>query len=222
MAAAYLFALGLASGVGLLTLTAYRRVSPVWLRWLLTAAGVFTISRYVAMAAFAVAPEPESVWALRRCWFASSVGLTLPGVVALDQLVRHPAMSAKKLLRWFFPFLAVYAAVLLFGAFTPARDPWLGWAPRLAPAWQAALSLVQSVFVVGYLALCALFIRKLPSRPIRAALLMLAVGYGYLGLDGLLLAMGRTYFRPFLFSEILTLLALWHAYDTADRLQTST
>lgn len=221
MAALYLFLLGLASGIGLLTLSAYRHVSPGWLRWLLMSLGAFVISRYAVLAAFAAAEDPHRLWVLRHCWLASSIGLTVPGVFAVDQLVRHPAISAKKLLRWCSPFLAVYAAVILFGQFTTAQDPWLGWMLHLTSPWHHLLSVVQSVFVLGYLGLCVLLIRKIPSRPIQTALAILAVSYGYLGLDGVLLALGRFYFRPFLFSEMFALLALWHAYETAARLQTA-
>ena len=48
--ALYLFLLGLASGLALLTASAFRKVSPAWVRWLLLACGALVISRYVAMA----------------------------------------------------------------------------------------------------------------------------------------------------------------------------
>ena len=219
LAESYLFLLGLASGVVLLPITAYRRVSPPWLKWLLTATGLFTISRYVTMALFTNAEAPQLFWGLRHCWFATSIGLTLPSVMAIDQLVRHPAMSPFKLLRLFSPFLAVYSTVILFGTMTPQPDRIAGWMPILSLRWQWLLSGVQTVFVIGFVGICAMLIQKLPSRPIRGALLVLALAHLYLGFDGVLLALGKWYFRPFLFSEIFALLALWHAYDTSASLQ---
>ena len=219
MKSAYLFLLGLASGITLLALTAYRRVSPPWLKWLLIASGVFVMSRYVTMALFTSDEAPQRFWALRHCWFATSIGLTLPSVFAIDQLLRHPALSPKKLLCWFAPFLAAYSAVILFGAFSPVPDRVGGWIPRLSSGWQAFVAIVHGTFVIGFLGICGMLMRKIPSRPIRASLLGLAVGQAYLAVDGLLLASGRWYFRPFLYSEMLTLLAIWHAYETSTALQ---
>ncbi len=215
LASAYLFLLGLASGLAVLTSTAYRRVSPVWLKWLLMASGAFVISRYVTLALFTQLQAPRYVWALRHCWLATSVGLTLPSVIAVDQLVRHPAMTPKRLLLWFAPFLLVYAAVIGLGRFTPASDPIIGWTLKLSPEWSSLLSIVQSTFIAGFVGLCLLLMRKLPSRPIPLALAGLIAAHLYLAFDGLLLAFGGWYFRPFLFSEMFTLLALWHAFSVS-------
>ena len=215
LASAYLFLLGLASGITLLTLTSYRRVSPRWLRWLLLATGAFVISRYVTLALFTRAKAVQQFWALRHCWLATSVGLTLPSVVAVDQLVRHPAMTPKRLLFWFSPFAIVYTGIILFGRFTPMPDPVMGWSLKLDPPWQWLLSIVQSTFVVGFVGFCLLLIRKLPMPSVRLALAGLALAHLYLACDGLLVAQGGWYFRPFLFSEMVTLLALWHAFSTS-------
>lgn len=215
LAAAYLFLLGLASGVSLLTLTAYRRVSPVWLRWLLVLSGAFVTARYVTMALFTSPDAPDRFWALRPCWYATSIGLTLPGVFAIDQLLRHPAISPKRLLIWFMPFALAYGAVIFFGQASPEPDRVIGWVPRLSLGWQRWLAVVHAVFVLGFLGICALFMRKVPSRRIRTALLALAAGCLALGVDGLILALGGWYFRPYLYTEILMLLALWYAYDTS-------
>ena len=216
----YLFLLGLTSGLALLAITSYRRVTPRWLRWLLMASGVFLISRYVAMACFTQPEAPRHCWALRHYWLASSVGLTLPGVVALDQLIKHPAMSPNRLLAAYAPFLLAYAAVMLFGSYAPQPDPQGGWVPALSLGWRLMLSVVQGIFVAGFIGLCLVLARKLPSRSIRVALLALAGAYAYLGMDGLLLASRHWYFRPFLFSEMATLLALWHAYEISAKPQT--
>lgn len=220
LAGLYLFLLGLASGLAVLAITSYRRVTPLWLRYLLMLSGALLITRYMAMVLFAQPDAPQRFWALRHCWFASSVGLTLPSVFAIDQLIKHPAMSPRKLLAVCAPFLLVYAAVIAFGAYTPRPNPQDGWIPALTPGWRWTLSAVQAVFVTGFIGICLFLMRKLPSRRIKTALLGLALAHGYLGLDGFLLAIGRSYFRPFLFSEMATLLALWHAYETAANQQT--
>ena len=215
LASLYLFLLGLASGLALLALTSYRRISPMWLRWLLFVSGAFVISRYVTLALFTQARATQQFWALRHCWLATSVGLTLPSVIAVDQLVRHPAMTPKKLFRWYAPFLLAYLLVMFFGRFTPMPDPLIGWSLRLNPPWRWLLCLVQGVFVIGFVGLCVFLIRQLPSSSVRLALAGLVIAHLALACDGLLLAFGGWYVRPFLFSEMLTLIALWHAFSTA-------
>ena len=205
--------------MALLTISSVRRVSPSWLKRLLIGSGLFVMSRYVTLALFAMASTPQSVWPLRHCWFATSLGLPLQSVFAVDQLIRHPAMSPKKLLRWFSPFLAVYGAVILFGGATPVPDRIVGWSLRLTAPWPAALSIAHGLFVTGFIAACLLLMRKIPSPPIRTALLGLVLGQVALALDGLILALGGWYVRPYLYSEMLMLLALWHAYETSAALQ---
>ena len=215
LAGLYLFLLGLAGGVVLLTLTAYRRVSPPWVKGLLLAVGLFMFGRYATMALFAAAARPEPLWALRHFWFATSLGLPLSSAFALDQLIRHPAMTPKKLLVRLSPFLLAYAAVILFGRATPVPDRVIGWSLHLSPGWQRLLSATHGLFVAGFLGICALLIRKIPTRAIRIALFGLAFGQACLAADGFILASGHWYFRPYLYSELLMLAALWHAFETA-------
>ena len=219
LAGPYLFLLGLAGGFSILAISAYRRVSPKWLRWMLIVTGCFMISRYVTMALFTDSDAPNRYWALRHCWFASSISLTLPGVFAVDQLVKHPAMTPKRLLQWFSPFAAVYASIILFGDVTPKADAIAGWMPTLSSGWRLLVTATQSVFVLGFLGLSVMFLPKLPDRRLKRALVLLTAGFAYLGLDGGLLALGLNYFRPFLFSEMLTLFALWNAFETASSIQ---
>ena len=215
----YVFLLGLASGITLLTITSYRRVSPPWLKRLLVVAGLLVMSRYLTMVLFTSHEAPERFWALRHCWFATSIGLMVPSVFAVDQLLRDPRMSPKRLLIWCSPFLIAYGLVMLFGGMTPMPDRVAGWTPRLSPGWQALLSLTTGTFLVGFIGMCAVLVRKIPSHRLQLALLGLAAGQGALGFDGLLLAFGGWYFRPFLYTEMATLLAIWHAYETSAALQ---
>jgi hypothetical protein len=211
----HLFWLGVAAGISILACTAYRTVSPRWLRRLLFLAGLLTISRYLAMALFAIHTDPKPSWLWKRCWFATSLGVTLPSIVALDQLIRHPAMSPRKLLQWYSPFLMAYGAVLLWGNFQLAYDPLLGASVRLVGWGRWLLALAHGVFVVGFVLLGGMVVRAIRSWNIRLAVLGLMLAQGYLGLDGLLVGFGLWYFRPFVFSEILALGAIWFALETA-------
>ena len=211
----YLFLLGLAAGLTLLAMTAYLTVSPPWLRWLLVLTGVLVMGRYCTMALFALYQDPQPVWGLRRYWLGTSIGLTLPTVVALDQLVRHPAMTPRKLLTWFAPFLAAYLLILLFGAFQPTFDPVIGWRPVLTGPWPWILAGVQTVFVGIFLWLSSLVMRRLPFPKVRLAIAVLMASQVYLALDGYLILLHVQYFRPFLFSEMTALAAIWFALQTA-------
>ena len=177
------FQVGLAAGLSLLTLTSYRRVSPAWLHRLLMAGALFVFSRYVAMAVCATTSSPEGPRILRHVgWLALLLGFILPSVFAIDQLLRHPAMTPKKLLvRSSFPFLVAWSTA------TPFQ--WLRW-------------IYQGMFVLAFVVICALLMRKIPSQPIRLALLGLAVGQSCLAFGGL-------------YGEMAMLLALWYAYETA-------
>lgn len=217
----YLFLLGLASGLTLLSLTSYRRLSPRWLKWLLVVTGCFTLSRYVTLALFATSQDPQRMWFLRPCYFATSIGLTLPSAFAVDQLVRHPAMSPKKLLGWYAPFLIASLAAMLFSspAFIPDRV--MGWTLRLNTGWRWWFSTLHAVFIALFIGASLMIFTKAPFARIRLALLGLASAQGALGVDGLLVMCGRWYFRPFLYTEMLALLAIWYAYERSIELQHS-
>ena len=201
MVAFTLFLLGLASGLTLLAISAYRHVSPPWLKWLLMISGILLMSRYAMMARLVAAEGLSQAWIPTYYWMASSIGLTLPAVFAVDQLIRHPAMTPRKLLAWSVPLLAADGAVL-FGA-------------------RVVFVVVHVMFLIGFVGICLLLTRKIPSPRIQGALRGLAVVYGYLGFDLLLVTSGRWGVTPLLRSEPAVLLALWYAYETSAALQRS-
>jgi len=184
-----LFLLGVSAGLATLMISAYRRVSPRWLRWLLFGSGLLVVGRYLALAA---QPPPHD--GLGRIADAGSlIGLTLPGVFAMDQLLRHPAITPKTLLQWYGPFAAVATTSLFFGS-------------------RHLSSLLVVVFAVGVVGGGVFVIRTFPSPAVRPALLALMLGYGALGAGAL--GAGALLPLPHL-PEMLTSLALWYAYDTA-------
>jgi hypothetical protein len=215
----YLFLLGLACGIACLALTSYFRLTPRWVRWMLIASGVFVVVRYAALAHMAIgAAWPAQL--LTRLWFGSAVGLTLPSAFAVDALIRHPAMTPKKLLIRFSPLLVLYAALAAFAQAHVIMGRPLGWAFAPTPVWQALAVALQGFFLAGFVGVCVLLIQRLPVPAIRAALLNLVVSHGYLGgLSLVMAAKGWWLSADLLLPEMLTLLAIWHAFQTADRLQ---
>ncbi len=199
---AHLFLLGLASGLTLLAISAYRHASPAWLKWLLIISGILLISRYVVSAQATTTSNKESLqlWIVQYCWISRFIGLTLPAIFAVDQIIRHPAMTPQKLLQWYAPFLIAAGVALALG--------------------NVALVVVQIVFFIGLVGVCLMLMRKIPSPPIQRALLGLALAYGCLGVDALAVILDR-YRTLFFSSEMVALLALWYAYETSAVLQRS-
>ena len=138
----YLFLLGLASGLAVLTITTYRRVSPSWLQWLLIISGLLVIGRYLTMACFTEIDAPQRFWPMRHLWWGTTIGLTLPSVFAVDQLVRHPAMTPQKLFLRYSPFLAAYLLVICFAQVEAVPDRVVGWTMNLTPAWRMMIIVV--------------------------------------------------------------------------------
>lgn len=193
MTAIDFFLLGLASGIALLTMTAYRRVSPRWLRWLLLASGVLLLGHYLSLARSYALIGVFAVF-VPASWLETTgapLALTLPGVFAIDQLLRHPSITPKTLLWWYGPFAAALVILPLF---------------PLIPFWH--LRVLVGLFALGLVGVCAFAILKFPSPTIRPALLVLILGYLALGI-------GYVWLGGFHAFDTLTLLALWYAYDTA-------
>ena len=170
-----LFFLGLASGVILLPLTAYRFVTPRWLRWVLWASGVLLLIRNLLIV--------RGIHAETAYAFIAMTGFTLPGVVALDQLIRHPNMTPKKLLvRWCLPLLGIAGATC--------------WWPGIAMT-------VGRLIGAALVGACLLLSAKIPVPSLRRTLLILGLAYSFWTV------------APVLLSELVLLILLWHAYETA-------
>ena len=217
----YLFCLGFLAGLSLLTVTAYRHISPLWFRTLLAGAtGSLITGRYALLALVMMTDMPPPLAALRCVWFGASAVFLFSSTVAVDQLIRHPAMSSKKLLVWLSPFLLVYGAALLVAPGTPVRmEAPLGWWLRLSPAWQALLSVTQGVFVIAFVGTVLLLIRKIPVWRIRLALLNLGMTQLCLGLGVFMILQTPTFLGYLLLAEMLALFVLWYAYETGAALQ---
>lgn len=194
MSAEFFFGLGV--GLILLLSSALRAVSPRWLR-------LFLIGCLLPQAA-------GYLFHIPHLFMPASAGLLLCSIFAVDQLIRHPAMSAKKLLVWCSPVLVFTAATCL--------ALWLA-AQWISPWWQARLT--ESVVVLGgagFIGWVCLLLAKVPSAAMRRALIMLAAAHA--------LQAGAVFFFAWttgrlvtLHADLALLLALWHAYDTACGLQ---
>ena len=220
------FLLGVAAGLTVLTMTAYRRVSPSWLKWLLLATGVLTLSRYIVMACVGAASSPDRFWSWGYGYYVRSIGFTLPSVMAIDQLLRHPKMSPQRLLRWIAPLLLVDALIIGVATFAPPLDRLRGWVPHTT-GWRPVLidallgarwvfSLAQWAFIIGFIGVTAL-LRRQPyvAQPTRRALWALLLAYMILGADEALVAIGGWLTPPLLYPDMAVLLAIWYAYDTS-------
>ena len=144
------FLLGLASGLTLLPLTAYRNVTPGWLKWLLWAGGLLLLARYLLIAGRV---NVEAAYA-----FIQVIGFAVPGVIALDQLIRHPNMTPKKLaVTWCLPLIVVAGATC--------------WWPRIA-------IIVGRLIGAGLMGMCFFLSWKIPVPTLRRTMLILGLAYG--------------------------------------------
>ena len=211
----YVFFAGVAVGGVLLASTAYAHVSPAWLKWLLLASAALAVSRYVSMTVFAVSFDPSPPWLWSRCYYATTIALTFPGFVAMDQLVRHPAITPKKVVMCYAPFFIMNAAVLLCGTTQIVPHPLVGGRPRFTGAWPALLGFSQAAFLLCLFGAGVMLMRKLPASRIKFALGILLGAYAVLGICGVFAHRSATPLQPYLWAELLTFAAIWFALDTA-------
>lgn len=198
LSSTHAFLLGLASGFAFLAITSYRHASPSWLKALLIGSGMLLIGCHVTSVVASPHLERVLAWA-PATWMAHSIGLTLPAVFAIDQLIRHPAMTPNKLLKWYAPFPVIQGAALM--------------GPAIAPV------IVEGLFLIVVVGACLMLWRKIPSAPIQRALFVLALAYGCLGVSVFLAGCGTGGYTLLLYAEMIALLALWYAYETSARLQ---
>ena len=216
---AYCFLLGLSTGATILTITSYRRVSPAWLKWLLMGSGMLLITHYLTLALLTTPAPLHDTWPLRFVWHTMSMTLLFPGVMAIDQLLRHPAMSPKTLLTWLAPVLTADAVIGSLARLTVTPNPAGGWISSLDSGSMLLGTLLHEAVLVTAIAACLLLIRKPLPRLMRQALAGLAGGFAVFGIMLALFAARQWLQIPLLLSEVLLLLALWYAYETGAELQ---
>lgn len=217
----YCFLLGLSAGVALLATTSYRRVSPTWLKWSLLASGTLLMAHYLTLALFTSPTPPQHLWALRFLWHLMPITLLFPAVMAIDQVLRHPAMSPTTLLKWLAPFLVADILMIVLAQSTVIPHPITSWMLSMDRGFVILSTLLHEAILVTVISVCLLVIRKPLPHLMRQALGVLALGCTVLGL-ALTLVAARAWDRiPLLISELLMLLALWHAYEAGAELQRS-
>ena len=214
---AYGFLLGLSTGVTLLTTTSYRRVSPAWLKWLLIISGMLLIVHELTLTLLISSISIDHLWALRFIWYLMPMALLFPGVMAIDQLLRHPAMSPNMLLRWLAPFLGADLLIISLARLTVAPNLVVGWMPVLERGWAMLSLLLHEALLLAAVVGCFFLIRKPLPRAMRQALCGLVVGFAALGLAVVFLLTQK--WLSLLLSELPMLFALWYAYETSTELQ---
>ena len=216
----YCFFLGLSIGISLLTMTSYRRVSPTWLRWLLIVSGILLIAHQLTLALVINSSSSDHLWALRVLWYLMPMALLFPGIMAIDQLLRHPAMSPKRLLQWLLPFFGADIALMALARLTVVPDPTVGWMPVLAKGWAISSLTLHEAMLAAAVVACLYLIGKPLPHAMRQALWGLTIGLIALGLAIILLTVTRHWLILPL-SELPMLFALWCAYETSAELQRS-
>lgn len=209
------FLLGLSTGVSALWFSEYLLLSPGWFRWVLVVSGIGVMSRYLLLFLTMISwvPWPGGVIRLIEVWAA--IGLTLPCAVALDQLVRHPAMTPKKLLLRYAPMAAAFAPLLILGHASRWPDPVLGAIVGLSGSDAKALAILHGAFALITVWIVALLIRKLPGLPLRRAFTALAATQVLLTAQRLAGSLTWLDVRLVLAAEAAVLAAIWAALKTS-------
>lgn len=191
------FFAGLGCGLTLLLAAAIRPVSPRWLKQLL-------IGLLLLQGASYLLPVLTQTM--------TSTGLLLCSVFAVDQLIRHPAMSAKQLLVWCSPLIVFALATTAVLLFAPDKIP---------PLWRSCFLLgIPVLGSAGFALWVLLLFPKIPSREMRRALGLLAAAHT-LQAGAFLFSLWQAGLPAAFHTDLLLLIALWHAYDTAYALQTN-
>ena len=186
------FLLGFSVGVCLLPLAASHRASPTWIRGVVAGVTLFIMARYLAIAADLTAPG----WSLPLLAFPTA-GTAFVGVLAVDQLIRHPAMSPRRLVAWCALALAAHLALLAGG--------WRWAALALLLAFSGACGGASLVFA-----------RAIPDRRIRAALLGVG-GAQVVVIAASLLVLKHGQLAPTLIAAMVANLAAWQALESSGR-----
>ncbi len=200
-----LYLTGFASGTVLLALSGYRQASPSWLKWLLWATGAFLLTRYF-MTILALQSFPEVFFQIHHYrWAVATTCLGIPGLFVIDQMLRHPAMSPEKFARIALPVIVLQALCVVLSDFVP----WIMW-----------LSFgIYQLTALGLVGFCLRLMFQVPNALMKRALAALIFGFGCLAVEGLISLQGNPFAAPGLLSEIITLIALWYAYEASATLR---
>lgn len=202
------FLAGLGCGFTLLVASALRPVSPRWLRVLLLCLMLVQAAWYLL--SLLASPAVWLPWS-EPLWLLTATGLLVSSVFAIDQLLRHPAMSPRRLLRWCSPLLivAIVAAPLLR---YPPLIPFLG---------RALLYLgVYMLGSLGFSIWMLVLFPKIPSRVMRGAVCLLAAAHA-MRAGEILYGLWRVGIPAIVHADLFLLMSLWYAYDLAYRLDTN-
>ena len=208
--------LGVALGLLALPLSVYVGVSQRWVRWSLVACGALMAMRYFVMASSLASGDVRSWWGLRSLWVIHLVALTWPAVVAADHLIRHPAVTPQVLARWYAPVAVSATGLILLGHAGVVVAGHADVPPVFAGGWVRAAGALLGGFSLVLLAVGGAIWRRLSPGPVRTALFALMAVYMLVGLEGVIQVV-RPSPIPWLWPELLASLALWGAFQTAQR-----
>ena len=145
---------GIACGMSLVLLTSFRTISTREIRWVLIACGLLLVSRYISLASTSPRYILGAEW-FRLLEIERTLGLWVPYAISLDQVLRHPAMTPKRVLRG----CVVVSLIYLLASYLPV------------PLISIALETLLALGLVGF----GLFLaRKIPA--LREGLVPLVFG----------------------------------------------
>ena len=172
--------------------------------------------RYRLMAAALGNGDLGLWWTIRSVWCVHLVALTWPAVVAADQLIRHPAVTPRALVRWYVPMAMAGLGVIVLGQIGLVPESGVGMRLALLGAWARAAGLLLGSFSIILIVVGGMVWRRLLPGPVKTSLSALLAAYALVGLEGVV-QLVRPSPAPWLWPEMIAFLALWNAFQTAQR-----
>lgn len=175
----------------------------------------FTILRYLTLIVYGNHPTMDQLEAVRYFYFASSIGLTIPTVLAVWYI--SPFLRSRIQLPY---YLACFTPWILFDLYLILRQPTkiqqgksYGYVLRLVEPFNRYLSVVQGSLVVIICLLCLIGLVKYGHVQMRVQYSIIILAQLILVLDGMTAykEMVQT-IPPFTVSEIGGFLAVYYAF----------
>ncbi len=186
------------------------------LKYLLMGLFCFSILRYLTLIVYGDTPTLFHLEILRYFYFATSMGLTVPTMIAVWYITPHFRNSIPywKFILFFSPWILFYLFVIITQPTEIVMGQTFGYNLILVPPFQQYLAIVQGTFVIIILLLCTFGILQYKHPILRSQYVALILAQILLAIDGfLIMKTGATsLIPPFTVTEALGFLAVYYSF----------
>ncbi|WP_341877948.1 hypothetical protein [Defluviitalea saccharophila] len=175
----------------------------------------FTGLRYIALIVFTLSSNIDILKFFSYFYYASSIGITIPSVLALWYIIPRFRERIKEwvVLLLFSPFIFFYLNLIYLQPIQIIKHDGFGYRLQLISPWNHWLSMVQGIFTLMVLCMCFYGFRSYKYKFPRSQYLLFILGYILTTIDGLCMLFNTVYpIEPFVFSEAFILIAILYAF----------